>query len=197
MIKGINLIPDDIKKGWLKKKVRKALLGAGIAYFVLLGGVVVQQRSAVAAKRVEAAQAAAEKEGLLSKGSGYLDLSKRLQLAKQSEAELSKKLGAAAGLSRIAWSNVLKRISNDVPEGLWLRGVSSSDAEAGGKRIRVLGSAAANRAVADFIFTLENSGYFSSVTLAYTQKRELEAGHVYDFEVYMNLRKNEDTTNDW
>lgn len=197
MINGINLIPDDIKKGWLKKKVRKALIAAGIAYFVLLGGVLVQQRSAIAAKRVEAAQAAAEKEGLLSKGSGYLELAKRLQLAKQSEAELSKKLGAAAGLSRTAWSNVLKRISNDVPEGLWLRGVSSSDGDGGGKRIRVLGSAAANRAVADFIFTLENSGYFSYVTLAYTQKRELEAGHVYDFELYMNLRKNEETTHDW
>lgn len=84
-----------------------------------------------------------------------------------------------------------------MPEGLWLRGVSSSDAEGGGKRIRVLGSAAANRAVADFIFTLENSGYFSNVTLAYTQKRDLERAHVYDFELNMNIRKNEETTHDW
>lgn len=197
MIKGINLIPDDIKKGRLRQKVRKAIIGACMAYLVLLGGVFIQQRSAVAAKRAAAAQAAAEKEALLSKGSGYLELSKRLQLVKQSEAELSRKLGAAAGLSRTAWSNVLKRISSDVPDGLWLRGVSSSDAEAGGKRIRVLGSAVANRAIADFIFTLENSGYFSSVTLAYTQKRELEDANVYDFELYMNLRKTDETTHGW
>jgi len=194
---GINLIPDDIRKGWRRKKLRKALIVAVAAYFLLLGGVLVQHRSALAAKRVEAARAQAEKEALLSKGSGYIELSKRLQAAKQSEAELSRKLGATAGLSRTAWSNVLKRIGNDVPEGLWLRGVSSSDAEGGGKRIRVLGSAAANRAVADFIFTLENSGYFSNVTLAYTQKRDLEGAHVYDFELYMNLKKNEETTHDW
>ena len=197
MTEGINLIPDDIRKGWRRKKLRKALIVAVAAYFLLLGGVLVQHRSALAAKRVEAARAQAEKEALLSKGSGYIELSKRLQAAKQSEAELSRKLGATAGLSRTAWSNVLKRIGNDVPEGLWLRGVSSSDADGGGKRIRVLGSAAANRAVADFIFTLENSGYFSSVTLAYTQKRDLEGAHVYDFELYMNLKKNEETTHDW
>ena len=67
----------------------------------------------------------------------------------------------------------------------------------GAKRVRVMGSATANKAIADFIFTLENSGFFSSVTLAYTQKRELQAGQAYDFELYMNINKTGETSYDW
>lgn len=56
MTEGINLVPGDIRKGWRRKKLRKALIVAVAAYFLLLGGVLVQHRSALAAKMVEAAR---------------------------------------------------------------------------------------------------------------------------------------------
>jgi len=198
MIKGITLIPDEIKREWLRKKVRKTLIAAATAYIILLGSVFFIQRGSLEAKGAEAIAVAAEKERVISKGSGYAELAMRLQQAKQSEAEIAKKLSVTAGLSRTAWSQVLKRLSHDVPQGVWLRGISTADLTGGGaKRVRVMGSATANKAIADFIFTLENSGFFSSVTLAYTQKRELQAGQAYDFELYMNINKTGETSYDW
>lgn len=198
MTGGINLVPDDIRKSWLVIKVRMALIAAGALYLVVLSAVFVQQRHAIGLKRAEAAVATQRMEGLLSGGANYTELASRLQQARLAEADLTKRLSVTAGISRTAWSRVLKKLSHDVPKGVWLRGISTTDAaEAGGKRVRLVGSAVGNKPVADFVFALENSGYFANVTLAYTQKRDIPTGQVYDFELFMGLKRTEETSYAW
>jgi Tfp pilus assembly protein PilN len=131
--------------------------------------------------------------------SEYTAMKARLAELKRSEATIARRLALSSGLAsdRVEWSRVLRRLSNDIPRDVWLRSLATSDAEAGPdgtpatreKRVRMLGSALANGAVASFIRTLEGSGYLDDVTLSYTQKRDFDTMTVFDFEVTARLKK--------
>lgn len=193
MVKGINLIPDDIKDSRRLKRWRRAFMLAAALYLVILGLVYLRQYSVIREKRAEESALLKEEEPFAGRGAVYTELSRRIRDARQAEGELKKRLNAGAGVidRRVPWSMVLKKLSHDVPQGMWLNGLSTTDA-ANGKKLRVLGSALSNRAVADFVFTLENSNYFENVSLSYTQRRESGSRIVYDFELSASLRKNDE-----
>jgi len=190
-IKGINLVPDDIKRGWRARRIRTALAAAGCVYLALLLAFFLVERSGLKRKLREVSEAAAERDSLVTGSLVYKDLTQKLNTTRQKEAELRKMLAAASGLAekRISWSTILKRLSRDMPENVWLRGLSTSDLEdGGGKRVRFAGSSTSNRGVAAFVFVLENAGYFHDVTLSYSQKKELESATVYEFEIFAGLK---------
>ena len=199
MKNGINLIPDEVRRARLMKKARGGLIATGVVYVAVLGVVFAAQQMEIKNKSAALSAIEAKRDSLLSSGSRQADLGRRLADIRRAETGLTQKLGAAAGLSgkKIAWAYVLKRLSREVPEGVWLRGISTSEAGSALKRVRLTGSATANRPVAEFISALENSGLFTDLSLTYTQKREHQTGPVYDFELYMDLRKTEDTVHDW
>ncbi len=198
MIKGINLIPDEIKDEWRLRKWRRAFVLAAAIYLAFLGALYYSQYSVVRERRAEELALLQEKESFAGKSAVYLELSRKINETRLAEADLKKRLNVTEGLAekRISWSTVLKRLSRDVPQGLWLKSLSTLDA-GGGKKLRVLGSALSNRAVADFIFTLENSGYFENVALSYTQKRDFDSGTVYDFELNASLKKTGEVMYEW
>lgn len=198
MIKGINLMPDEIKEGWRLKRWRRAFILAAAAYLVVPGLVYFRQQTVIREKRAEEAALLKEKVSLAGKDAIYTELSRRIRDVRQAETELKKNVNVTADLvdKRISWSTVLKKLSHDVPQGLWLKNLSTSDA-AGGKKLRVLGAALSNRAVADFIFTLENSGYFDNVALSYTQRRDFGSETIYDFELSASLRKTDEVMYEW
>ncbi|MBI5469386.1 MAG: PilN domain-containing protein [Deltaproteobacteria bacterium] len=198
MIKGINLIPDEIKDGWRLKRWKRTFILAAAAYLAVPGLVYFRQHTVITQKRAEEAALQKGKESFAGKGAIYTELSRRIRDAQQAETELKKRLNVTADLAdkRISWSNVLKKLSHDVPQGLWLKNLSTSDS-AGSKKLRILGSALSNRAVADFIFTLENSGYFDNVALSYTQRRDFGSETVYDFELSASLRKTDEVMYEW
>ena len=141
----------------------------------------------------------AQRDSLLTSGARHIDLGRQLSEIKKTEAALTQRLSAAAGVDgkRIAWAYVFKRLSQEVPEGVWLRSITTSEADTALKRLRLTGSATSNKPIAAFISALESSGLFKDLSLTYTQKREHKSGPVYDFEVYMDLKKTEDTVHDW
>lgn len=201
MIKGINLIPDDIQRQWRIQGIRKSLSAVAVVYLVILSLVFINQRLAISEKKAEAAGILTQRDALISKSSQYSELSTKLRGIQQAEAELKRRLSLTSDLSdkRISWSAILKKLSNDIPSGVWLKSLSTSDIQgSGGKKIRVLGNSSSNRAIADFIFTLENSGYFQDVSLSYSQKKEIaNKSLVYDFEVYMTVKRTDEIMYEW
>lgn len=199
MKNGINLIPDDVLRARLMKKARSSLLAVCAVYLMLLGAVFTAQKMEIKSKTAELQTIEARRDKLLSSGERQAGLGRKLAEIRRSEAELTQRLNVTAGLSgkRVAWAHVLKRLSHEVPEGVWLRALSTSEAASALKRVRITGSATSNRPVADFISSLENSGLFSELSLTYTQKREHPSGTVYDFELYMDLKKTGETVHDW
>lgn len=203
MINGINLIPLEIQAKWKRRKVRALFYTAAGIYILLLGAFYYNIHSGVVVKRASLTALEERKQKIELQGVEYQSLTATIAGIKNNERDLKKRLDLAAGLTRdrVLWSTVLKRISNDLPAGIWLKSITTSDAalsaaalsaggtDSGDKQIRLLGSGLTTAAVSDLIFTLENSGYFGNVRLAYTQKKELEAGTVYDFEVLTRLKR--------
>lgn len=199
MKNGINLIPEEILRARLIRRVRYGLVAFGVFYAVVLGIVFAAQRMEINEKRIELAEVETRQQKLLSSGARLSELGRKLADIKRLEVELTQRINASSGLSgkKVAWAHVLKRLSSDVPGGVWLRGISTSDADTALKRVRLTGSAVSNRPVAEFISALENSGLYKDLSLTYTQKREAATGAVYDFELYMDLKRTEETVHDW
>jgi len=199
-MKGINLIPDEIQKGWRIRKWRLAFAASAACYLLFLAAVFALQRMEL--KGLKAAEAAliSQKDALSQRSSEYALLTKKLSDIHAAEGELSQRIGVASELKdrRVSWSFVLKKLSHEVPKGVWLRSLSTSDVQGTtDKKVKFLGSATNNRAIADFIFKIENSGSFRDAALSYSQKREMGGTSVYDFEVYATLRKTGEVIYEW
>lgn len=198
MKNGIDLVPAEIKRERLIKKARAVLIAVGLLYLGVLVVLFTLQRMEIKDKSAGLSAVEAKMVSLTASGARQAELAGRLAEIRKAEAVLTQRINATAGLSgkKIAWAFVFKSLAADVPEGLWLRGLSTSEAASALKRVRLTGSATSNRVVAGFISALESSGLFTDVSLTYTQKREHPSGQVYDFELYMDLKKTEDTVHD-
>lgn len=198
MIKGINLIPEETQRSWRLKKWRAALSVLAAAYLAVLAFVYTGQRAVIKEKRNEATALGQKKGMLIANSAQYAELQTKFKEIKETESSLKKRLELASMLAdkRISWSAVLKRLSHDIPGGVWLKSLSTSD-DKGAKKFRFLGSATTNRALADFMFTLENTGYFQDPTLSYSQKKDYDKTTVYDFEVSVNLKKTGEIMYEW
>ncbi|CAG1066282.1 hypothetical protein BAC1_01890 [uncultured bacterium] len=199
MKNGIDLLPEEIKLERFMKKARAILIVAGFLYLAALAAILTLQRMEINDKSAGLTALEAKRDSLLASGARQTELGLRLAEIRKTEAVLAQRINATAGLSgkKIAWAFILKSLAADVPEGLWLRGISTSEASTALKKVRLTGSATSNRVVAGFISSIESSGLFTGVSLTYTQKREHQSGHVYDFELYMDLKRTENTVHDW
>ena len=200
MIKGVNLIPDDIQSQWRLGRWRSMLWAAGIIYAVVFAAFFIFQAKDLIDKRASLKSLEKEKASLIAANAQYSELSLKVDTMRKTESELQKRLGVASELAgkKVSWSVILRRLSADIPARVWLRSLSTHDEEATGvKKIRFVGSAMSNRAVGDFAFFLENSGFAQDVTLLYSQKRELNSIYVYDFEITMDLKKTEELIHVW
>ncbi|MBI5970544.1 MAG: PilN domain-containing protein [Deltaproteobacteria bacterium] len=196
MVKGINLVPDDVKRGWFVRRVRRTLYAAVIVCVFFLLYVFTGQYNVIRTKNAETSKLEREKAELAAQSSAYAELTGKLSSVRQKQEEVKKRLEAAGVLTkgRILWSGVLKRLSADIPKDVWLRALSTADAQgslpaqAGGKRMRILGSSLTNKGITEFVFMLENSGVYTDVTLSYAQKKEANGAPVYDFEAYASVK---------
>ncbi len=191
MIHEVNLLPEDVKRACRAKRLKRLIALGAVFYFVLLAVLYLYQRTVIKEKEAVVRELTVERNSLAARSKEYSVLKARVQEMKRMEAELLKRLRLVQAIEadRISWSYVLKRLSLDMPRGVWLRSISTSDvAGSGAKKLRFIASATSNRAVADFVFTLENSPLFTDVSLTYSQKKDFDSTTVYDFEVYANLR---------
>jgi Tfp pilus assembly protein PilN len=88
---------------------------------------------------------------------------------------------------RVLWSQVFKQLSLIVPNGLWfdyLEGVSDDKAE-----IRIKGGSFSYLSIADFMRSMEKSGYFLEPQLSYAQKAVVQGQDVVGFEIICGMKK--------
>lgn len=195
----INLIPDDILLRRWANGIRRIAAVVLVLCLIALASVFYRQRTILDDRRAELGSAIQEKEKLLSRSAVYTELTNKLKQAQGAETELKKRLSQAGELAgrRISWATLLKRLSREAPKEVWLKSLSSSDAAGGQKRLRFIGSAVSNAAVADFVFMLENTPYFQDVVLAYSQKKESQGGSFYEFEINLAVKKTEEIVYEW
>ncbi|MBI5238661.1 MAG: PilN domain-containing protein [Deltaproteobacteria bacterium] len=198
-VNGINLIPDDIRRLWMIRRWKFYIWPLFACWAAALVLIYLGQRSDIAGKRKEAGFLAQEKGMLIAGSAQYALLSARFSDIQKTESELKNRLSLAKDLSdkRIAWSVVLKRLSHDIPQDVRLKGITTSDGDRQQKKVKFVGSAAAGKAVADFVFILENSGYFTDVELSYAQKRDFDSMTVYDFEILTALKVTDEVIYEW
>lgn len=193
MIKGINLIPDEVQFEWRFKSLRHMLAFMAIVYMAALALFFMSQRSSISTKRSEITSLAKQKELLIATSTRYRELHGRLQDFQRTEADMKRRLDVAGALTdkKISWSMLLKRLSNEVPSDAWLRAMSTSD-EDNVKKIRLAGGALSNKGVTDLVFHLENIGFLKDVFLLYSQKKDYGKTMVYDFEITAVVVKGEE-----
>ncbi len=189
-VKGINLIPDEVKREWRQKRLKAVFVVLAVLYLGALVLVFLNQRSELNARTAELKTLTLQKEQLVEKSARYVELRTKLDSIRRSESALEKRFALAGVIAakRISWSVVLKRLSRDIPGGVWLRSLSTSG-DGPENIVRFLGTATSNMAVADLVFTLENAGYFVDVDLSYSQKRDFGSKTVFDFEIAAKLKK--------
>jgi Tfp pilus assembly protein PilN len=90
---------------------------------------------------------------------------------------------------RVLWSEVFKQLSRIVPTGLWfdyLEGNADGKAE-----IKIKGGAFNYISIADFMASMEKSGYFYQPQLSYAQKSVVQGQDVVGFEIICGIKKSQ------
>ena len=90
---------------------------------------------------------------------------------------------------RVLWSEVFKQLSHIVPTGLWfdyLEGNADGKAE-----IKIKGGAFNYISIADFMLSMEKSGFFIHPQLSYAQKVVVQGRDVVGFEIICGTKKSE------
>jgi Tfp pilus assembly protein PilN len=88
---------------------------------------------------------------------------------------------------RVQWSQVFKQLSLIVPKGLWfdyLEGIADGKAQ-----IRIRGGALSYLSIADFMLSMEKSGYFEDPQLSYAQKAVVQGQDMVGFEIICGMKK--------
>jgi Tfp pilus assembly protein PilN len=198
-VKGINLVPEDILRQTRLAGYKTGLRAVAVLYVIIMAIIYISQRRTLDAKSSDELSLIKQRDGLIAMSLQYAALSKRVADIQKAEDDIKKRLSVSGDLAlkRISWAALLKRMSRDIPSNVWLKSLSTSDAqEVGGKKIRFIGSAASNRGVSDLVFALENAGYFHDVQLVFAQKREGGTDTLYDFEVTADVKRIDDILHD-
>lgn len=97
--------------------------------------------------------------------------------------------------NRVPWSDVVREVSFIVPEGVWLTRMESLDSKpngllpsAIGKTIHFVGLAESQAGVNQFIWSLERSPRYGSVSLVFSQKGGGEGVQGVSFELMAAMR---------
>lgn len=193
MIKGINLIPDEVKFEWRFSRIRFIVKISAVIYIAVFFLLYLNQTKNAGAKLKEISSLNAQKQQLTTANAQFFDLHGKFDELKKTEQDMKKRVEIAASLDekKLSWSAVLKRLSVEMPTGIWLKNFTTSD-EAGVRKIKITGSAMSNKAISDFIFHLENMGFLHDVLLGYSQKKDLAKAVIYDFEITANLTRTEE-----
>lgn len=191
-VKGINLVPEDILRQTRLAGYKTGLRASAALYVIIIAIIYINQRRSLDAKLAEEFSLVKQRDGLVAMSLQYADLSRRFADIQKAEGDIKERISVSGDLTlkRISWAALLKRMSRDIPANVWLKSLSTSDAQdVGGKRIRFIGFAASNKGVSDLVFALENAGYFHDVQLVYAQKREGNTSSLYDFEVTADVKR--------
>jgi Tfp pilus assembly protein PilN len=92
---------------------------------------------------------------------------------------------------RVLWSEVFKQFSILVPKGLWFDSLEGNTASKKAE-LKVRGGAYSYRTIAEFMLSMEKSGYFNNPQLSYAQKTTVQGQEVVNFEVTSGILKQQE-----
>lgn len=148
------------------KETKKSQNLTGMIFLLLIivmGALFFNQRKAFPRERRLLEEAQAEKKKLK-------DVLTKLEKLEAQKSLFEKKIALIEDLKshQDAAVAIMNEMSKNIPEWVWLTETSYSD-----KTVKIKGAALSNNMIADYIFTLEKSPYFTDVNLiSSTQKRE-------------------------
>ena len=188
-MKRINLIPEEAKKLtpklWLKKRLLKSrALKVIVLAIILLFAINMWQASSILR----------HKHAIASGKKKIAELRIKLTQSKEAAIEVKKEKGTVDdeikrvaqkfGLLRkiqgrkSAWTIVLTRLSEIVPQNLWINNINMDK-----ELITIVGTTFDNEIVSKFMEQLDESEYFEKTSFNYTQKKEFNDKPVIGFEV--------------
>lgn len=148
------------------KETKKSQNLTGMIFLLLIivmGALFFNQRKAFPRERRLLKEAQAEKKKLK-------DVLTKLEKLEAQKSLFEKKIALIEDLksNQDAAVAIMNEMSKNIPEWVWLKETSYSN-----KTVKIKGAALSNNLIADYIFTLEKSSYFTDVNLiSSTQKKE-------------------------
>jgi Tfp pilus assembly protein PilN len=191
MIERINLLPARQRRGsaraggWLPLAA-----GLAVAALAVLSVREIVLRNALERRRTEIA---GERERLTAEQQGAAAALGRVRALADEKAALQARLDALAALQqgRRSWSELLVRIGQLTPEGLWFTAIESVGRGAGGPSPLVLqfqGKAFTHERISELLGTLEQDRDFTDVELVSTAKGAYLDREVVDFKLTSQVR---------
>jgi type IV pilus assembly protein PilN len=191
MIERINLLPARQQRGtartggWLPLAV-----GLAVAVLAVLGVREIVLRGSLERRRAEIA---GERDRLTAEQQSAAAALGRVRALADEKAALQARLDALAALQqgRRSWSELLVRIGQLTPEGLWLTAIESVVRGAGDPAAPVLqlqGKAFSHERISELLGTLEQDRDFTDVELISTAKGAYLDREVVDFKLSCRVR---------
>jgi len=192
-MKRINLIPAEAKKitpqKWLKAHIFKSrtsrLLAIAAVVFVFLtfwqATAILRYNFAITQGKKNIAKLQAK---LVQSQNIFAEINSQRQEAEKESRRIEEKfklLQQAQG-ERLAFAKVLARLSELVPQDLWINKVSLNK-----ELVTLDGTTFDNAIVSRFMARLDESDYFKETSFNYTQKAKLTDKPVINFEVTTHI----------
>jgi type IV pilus assembly protein PilN len=176
----INLLPHREAKRAADLRQSAAVLVLGC---VLAGGSVAIVHRDVNQSLVQSQATVRQLEAAIER---FKPQQKQVASFKKKRGELEAKLNVITGLdnARSGPVRIMDELSNHTPPRLWLTRLSTK-----GRNIKLEGASLDTGVVADFLRSLNNSGYFVNVDLEKTKGgKEVEGVRLVDFTISAELR---------
>lgn len=155
----INLLPESFYKARKKKQLIFLSAIVGGVLVVILIAMYIFKISQINSLKKEIAKIKTEQ-------SKYTETLNKIDAIKRDKADLEERLKVINTLleTQVTWPKLLNEINLVVPANLWLKVVTNKH-EVAGKSFSVEGTAVSKSAVADFLYNLQKSDYFTNVVL--------------------------------
>jgi Tfp pilus assembly protein PilN len=92
---------------------------------------------------------------------------------------------------RVLWSEVFKQFSFLVPKGLWFDSLEGNTA-GNTAELRLRGGAYSYRTIAEFMLSMEKSGYFNNPRLSFARNTVVQGQEIVNFEVTSGILKKQE-----
>lgn len=155
----INLLPESFYKAKKQKKI--------IFLSVIGGGIIVVFFIALYVSMIsEISFLKKEIENVKSEQAKFVDVLNKIDAIKKDKTNLEERLKIINTLINLqaVWPKLLDDLNRVVPDTVYLK-VVSSKAEGTGKSFSIEGIAVSKSAVADFLYSLQSSNYFTNIVL--------------------------------
>lgn len=155
----INLLPESFYKSREKKK---------LIFLFAIGGVVIVGLFIILyiLKISEISFLKKGIEKIKSEQARYADVLNKIETIKKDKTNLEQRLNVINTILNLqsVWPKLLDDLNRITPDTIWLKVVSSKP-EGTGKSFSIEGAAVSKSAVADFLYSLQKSNYFTNIVL--------------------------------